>query len=104
MKSHTRAALRVATNRSPKDRETDACQGESAKCEAQQRHPTSVGQRLLGSRVGDHLVGVAHVAAVVRAAIACGSSRCSTGGSGVGLCACLFELIFRPTLELRGWT
>src|SRR5215210_111304 len=112
--SHTRTALRVAANRSPKDRETDACQGESADRDAEQGHAPSVGQWLLRSRVGDYLVGIVHVATVVRAAvvvlvvgraaIACGSSRCSTGCRRVGLCACLFELICRHTLELRGWT
>ena len=59
------AALRVTANRSPEYREPYAYESESDNRDAQQRHATGGGQRLIGRRVVDHVVGVVHAAAVV---------------------------------------
>jgi hypothetical protein len=64
-KPHTPPALRVTANRSPEYREPYAHESESDNRDAQQRHATGGGQRLIGRRVVDRVVGVVHAAAVV---------------------------------------
>jgi len=53
-KPHTPTALRVAANRSPEYREPYAYESESDNRDAQQRHATGGGQRLIGRRVVDN--------------------------------------------------
>src|SRR5829696_1207023 len=63
-KPHMPAALRVTANRSPEYREPYAYESESDNRDAQQRHATGGGQRLIGRRVVDHVVGVIQAAVV----------------------------------------